>query len=99
MKGYAHGETLPSFHRESVTWKTYHRVCEVLELEQLNDLLDVGVLLLLGDVEGLSKVGRDSEGFSDGLSVLVDIGLLDVGGSSLEVDSRFSSVDESLRRE
>jgi hypothetical protein len=90
------GKTLPGLDTKTIAGETNHRVGNVLHLEQLQDLFNVVVLLALWHIMGLAEVSREPKGLADGASPLVHILLLDVGGTTLEVDAGWAASDESI---
>ncbi|KAI6753414.1 hypothetical protein HG531_005583 [Fusarium graminearum] len=77
-------KTLTLLDVETFTRNTNDSVGIFFHIEQLDDLLDIIELLLLGDVSGLAEEGTEVEGFSDGGSLEMQILLLDVTGLALE---------------
>lgn len=87
------GKSLSSFDTETVTRETNHGVGEILEFQQFEDFLNIVVLFRLGDVGGLTEVGRVSHGFTNSGSPFVNVLLFDIGGTLLESDVGSSTVD------
>ena len=91
--------------------ETNHRIREVLQLEQLNDILTVVVLLLLRNILRLTEVSGESESLSDSRRPLVHILLLGwasarchperckaptISTTTLELDTDRSAVHEDI---
>lgn len=70
-------------------------IADVLQLQKLNDVVDIGNLLLVGDLSRLSQNSRENKSFLDRCGSLVDIHLFAVSGHSLEGDSLRLSVDKN----
>ena len=89
-------DTLPRLDVETEAGETDHGVGEIFELEETDDLLDVGVLLSLRDVSGLTEVCREAERFADGSGTLVSVELLGVGGATLELGTRRTTRNQTV---
>ena len=70
--------TFPSFDVETESRHSDHSIRFIFEFEELNNLLDVGVLLRFGNVTRLPEVSTESEGFPNGSGRLVSIELFDL---------------------
>ena len=89
-------DTLPRFDTETESWESNDAVRVVLELEECEDVLDVGVLLGFRHTRRLSKVRAEAECLSDGRGRFVRVLLLGVSCRSLEVGTEFRSTDEKI---
>lgn len=72
------GDALARLNVETEAREADHGVGLVFKLEKLDDLLDVGVLLRLRDVTGLTEVRREAERFAHGGRWFVNVELFDV---------------------
>ena len=87
---------LAALDRQAEAGESDHGIGHVLELKELDDLLDVGVFLGLGDVRRLAQVGRVAQRLAHRRRVLVDVLLLDVRRTALELAPGRATCDEAL---
>src|SRR5689334_8659864 len=88
------GKTLSLLNVESFTGNADDGIGIFLHVQQLDNLLDVRELLLLGDVGGLTENGAEVESLSDGGRLQVEILLLNVTGLALEGHVSGMTIDQ-----
>jgi hypothetical protein len=81
---HANCDPLPLLDAESITHSTDKSICQVMELEKINNRVNILELICLGGVAGLAQEGREFQCFSHGCVRLMNIQLLTVSCHSLE---------------
>ncbi len=69
---------------------------EILQLEQLDNVFDVLVLLLDGDIVALTEVSREAKSFTNTAHGLVNVLLLGITALTLERDIDVLALDQTL---
>ncbi|KAI3475787.1 hypothetical protein L1887_62784 [Cichorium endivia] len=81
---------------ETELGNTDHGIRDLLHLEQLDNVLDVRILVLLGHVLRLAQVRTEAQSLAHRRRALVDVLLLGVTASTLEVDADLLAANQTV---